>query len=440
MKPVLDFKFQKEHIMDKSENLAIPYIMSNQAQKHVTHNEAIRYLDALVQISIASRELNSPPNQMDTGTRYIVASNASGEWTNKENQIAAFQDGAWAFYEPKSGWLAWSVEENLILVFKDNDWEQLQPKAPNIEQVELLGVNTPANTDARFGVSSNNSFFTHQGDSHQLSVNKFQASDTSSLVFKTDWTGHAEMGLAGDNDFSIKVSADGTNWNESLVLSADNGKVSFPSGMENMQLSGVPDELNAIDIIYLDYNQGDDANDGSSSSQSIKSLQRFEQLLTIGRRVQLRLLSDLIWDYAIRINYPIAMLEILGRKADNSGYEAKTITVKDSINTSNLPGCLQMNCISSVYLHSVNVILDTGKGQAFLNYATTLGYLRTFRVTLSRTGTGSCCLFADGSSFVASRHQTMTIDASAEGYVAKGIGAGENPNDDWRYASNLNAF
>ena len=440
MKAALDFKFQKEHIMDKSENLAIPYIMSNQAQKHVTHNEAIRYLDALVQISIVSRELNSPPSQVDAGMRYIVASSANGEWANKENQIAAFQDGAWAFYAPKSGWLAWSVEESLILVFKDGNWEQLQPVASSIQQVELLGVNTSANTDARFGVSSNNSFFTHQGDSHQLSVNKFQASDTGSLVFKTDWTGHAEVGLAGDNNFSIKVSDDGINWNESLVLSSDNGKVSFPSGMKNTQLSGVPEKLNAVDIFYIDQNLGDDDNDGSSPSQSIKTLQRFEQLFSIGRRVKLRLLSDLVWDYAIRINYPVAMLEILGRKADNSGYEIKTITVKDSVNASNMPGCLQMNCISSVYLRSINVNLDTGKGQAFLNYATTLGYLRTYTVTLNRTGTGSCCLFADGSSFVASRHQAMTIDPSAKGYVAQGVGAGKNPNNDWRYTSNLNAF
>lgn len=32
--------------MDSSPNLQLPYIMPSQAQKHVTHNEALRTLDA----------------------------------------------------------------------------------------------------------------------------------------------------------------------------------------------------------------------------------------------------------------------------------------------------------------------------------------------------------------------------------------------------------
>ena len=36
--------------MENSANLQLPYIMPSQAQKHVTHNEAVRTLDALVQL------------------------------------------------------------------------------------------------------------------------------------------------------------------------------------------------------------------------------------------------------------------------------------------------------------------------------------------------------------------------------------------------------
>jgi hypothetical protein len=426
--------------MDKSENLELPYIMPNQAQKHVTHNEAIRYLDALVQVGIVSRDLNSPPDNPDSGSRYIVAETAIGDWAGKDNQIAAFQDGAWAFYNPQDGWLAWSIEENMILVFQGGSWQVAQSSMAQIEQVNLLGVNASATQDARFGVSSNDSFLTHEGASHRLSINKATVEDTGSLIFKTNWTGHAEMGLAGNNDFSIKVTSDGVNWNDGLVLDSQSGKVSFPSGVKNPQLSGTPDSLTDMDIIYLDQTVGDDANDGTSYLNPIKSLQRLEELFPVGRRLQLRLLSDVVWDYAIRISYPIAMLEILGRNADNSGYENKTVTVKDSVNLSNLPGCIQMICLSNVFLRNIDVILDTSKGQSFINYSSTLGYLRTLSVNLSRTGSGTCCLYADGSSFVASRHQSIMIDDSAKGYVAQGISADENPNDDWRYASNLTSY
>ncbi len=43
--------------MEQSANLQLPYIMPSQAQKHVTHNEAIRTLDALVQLAVLDRDL-----------------------------------------------------------------------------------------------------------------------------------------------------------------------------------------------------------------------------------------------------------------------------------------------------------------------------------------------------------------------------------------------
>ena len=41
---------------DDSTHLHLPYIAANQAQKHVTHNEAVRLLDALVQMAVISRK------------------------------------------------------------------------------------------------------------------------------------------------------------------------------------------------------------------------------------------------------------------------------------------------------------------------------------------------------------------------------------------------
>lgn len=38
--------------MDTSPRLTLPYLMPNQAQKHVTHNEALRQLDVLVQLAV----------------------------------------------------------------------------------------------------------------------------------------------------------------------------------------------------------------------------------------------------------------------------------------------------------------------------------------------------------------------------------------------------
>ncbi len=52
------------------------------------------------------------------------------------------------------------------------------------------------------------SLFNNAGAGHQGKVNKQAVSDTASLLYQTNWTGFAEMGLNGSNDFSMKVSSD----------------------------------------------------------------------------------------------------------------------------------------------------------------------------------------------------------------------------------------
>ena len=59
--------------MDQTPNLKLPYILPSQAQKHVTHNEALRLLDAVVHLSVRSRSRNDAPETPTGGDRYLVA-------------------------------------------------------------------------------------------------------------------------------------------------------------------------------------------------------------------------------------------------------------------------------------------------------------------------------------------------------------------------------
>ena len=63
-----------EDRLDTTPNLGLPYIMAAQSQKHVTHNEALRALDAIVQLSVLDRDLAAPPGSPANGDRYIAAS------------------------------------------------------------------------------------------------------------------------------------------------------------------------------------------------------------------------------------------------------------------------------------------------------------------------------------------------------------------------------
>ena len=66
---------------DITTHLLMPYILASQAQMHVTHNEALRLLDAIVQLSVLDRTRTAPPASPVDGDRHIVASGATGLWS-----------------------------------------------------------------------------------------------------------------------------------------------------------------------------------------------------------------------------------------------------------------------------------------------------------------------------------------------------------------------
>lgn len=218
--------------MEITENLRLPYIMPAQAQKHVTHNEALRSLDAIVQLAVADRDLAAPPVTPEEGARYIVADAATGAWVGQDGRIAAFQDGAWAFLTPKEGWIAWVSDEDRALVFDSAAWVKLVED--DINPVPVVGVNATADAVNRLAVKSDAVLMSHDdatpgtGDM-RLKLNKASASGTASLLYQANWSGRAEFGLTGDDNFHLKVSADGAVWREALVVDRATGSVSMPA-------------------------------------------------------------------------------------------------------------------------------------------------------------------------------------------------------------------
>ena len=200
---------------DLSAILALPYLMPAQAQKHVTHNEALRILDVLVQLAVLDRDRTSPPPAPQAGDRHIVAAGAGGAWAGQDGAVAAFLDGGWSFFAPRPGWRAEVLAEGRPVVWDGSAWTE--PAGP--AQLPSLGVNASADSLNRLAVAAPATLLTHEGGGHQLKINKAAATDTASLLFQSGWTGHAEMGLAGDTDFAIKVS-DGTGWYEAVKVDA----------------------------------------------------------------------------------------------------------------------------------------------------------------------------------------------------------------------------
>ena len=108
--------------MTDTPRLALPVIEAAQAQKHVTHNEALVLLDALTQLAVESRTLTAPPGSPADGACYIPAAGATGAWSGWDGQIALYSGGGWLKIVPVSGLKAWVKGERLTVTFEDGIW------------------------------------------------------------------------------------------------------------------------------------------------------------------------------------------------------------------------------------------------------------------------------------------------------------------------------
>ncbi|TNC74755.1 DUF2793 domain-containing protein [Rubellimicrobium roseum] len=212
-----------------SPRLSLPYLQPAQAQKHVTHNEALQLLDAAVQLSVLSFGATQPPAAPQAGDVHALAAGAQGDWAGQDGRLALWDGTGWQFLLPREGWRAWDAAAGALRVWTDGGWRALGTGAGLLQDLDGLGVGTASDATNRLAVSAPATLLSHAGAGHQLKVNKAEATDTASLLFQSGWTGHAEMGLMGGLDFSLKVG-DGAAWRTALAADRTTGVVTLPQG------------------------------------------------------------------------------------------------------------------------------------------------------------------------------------------------------------------
>ncbi|MCL4674606.1 MAG: DUF2793 domain-containing protein, partial [Pararhodobacter sp.] len=242
-----------------SANLELPYMADAQAQKHVTHNEALERLDAIVQLSVSAFEAVTPPVSATEGAVWAIGPGAVNDWVGHDGDLAMWSNGGWVFVTPRTGWRAALGTD--LRVWDGTGWSE--PDLPTIQNVPGVGINTAFDTNNRLALASAEetdatanlpavfrpepsatpsatptvqptsttrppptppataaSLFSHAGAGHQIKINKAAAGDTASVVFQTGYSGRAEFGTAGSDNFSVKVSPDGAAWSTALSIDA----------------------------------------------------------------------------------------------------------------------------------------------------------------------------------------------------------------------------
>lgn len=228
--------------MEKSNRLALSYVMAGQAQKHVTVNETFRLLDALVQLTVLSASVLQQPTAPALGAAYILPVGKTGEnWGGMADlAVAVFQDNAWTEIAAQTGLRAFVQDQGALVVFDGADWVTVSGGRSEVEPgnevgggpFAQLGINASADTTNRLFVKSDVELLSHDdvtpgsGDARKI-INKAGFANTAAVLFQTNYQGHAALGLTGDNDLHVSISPDGNDFVEAFFVDHQTGKTHF---------------------------------------------------------------------------------------------------------------------------------------------------------------------------------------------------------------------
>ena len=218
---------------DTTNRLSLPTILPAQAQKHVTHNEALQILDAIVQLVVVSDDQVAPPFGALDDEVYIVAPGATGDWAGQSGALAILQGGAWMFLVPRPGWRAMVLSRNTMVSFDGMAWSAMA--ASELGNVQSFGLGQAVDPAARFAATLNAATWSAvtvgdggSGDMNMI-LNREGSGDDLGFTFQTSFTSQAVLGQFGSDEIRLSVSDDGITFRDGWSVDLASGRVAQPN-------------------------------------------------------------------------------------------------------------------------------------------------------------------------------------------------------------------
>ncbi len=177
----------------------LPLIAASQAQKHVTHNEALSLLDALVQLACLDKDFTAPPPSPAEGDRYlVVAAEPGGAWAGLAGQVVRYGDGVWTGAVPRR--LARLADRRgRPLRLRRRGLDELEPDADGDPERQPPRDQHRADATNRLAVKADAALLTWDdatpgsGDM-RVFVNRKAAARDAALVFETGYAARRDAG------------------------------------------------------------------------------------------------------------------------------------------------------------------------------------------------------------------------------------------------------
>lgn len=204
--------------------LGLTELASNQNNKYITHNQALKQIERLCGAPIIDIE-SDPPASPSLGDFYAIEPTATGVWAGLEGNLTVWNGSGWEFTPAVIGTVVWGKLINNFVVWDGTNWI-LPPGFGG------------SNTDELVGVSDND---TTPG----YLLDKFVAGTNITLTENNDGGNETitidAAGGGGGNDELAAVSANDTTpdylFNKIAVSGEAKKSISNPSGDEFLVIS-----------------------------------------------------------------------------------------------------------------------------------------------------------------------------------------------------------
>ncbi|MGL6339822.1 MAG: DUF2793 domain-containing protein [Waterburya sp.] len=241
---------------------SISEIAASQNNKYLTHNEALRHIEAL-SIGAVEGTLSTPPTSATVGKTWIVGFFPTGAWATHQTKIAQKTDTGWKFYPVFEGLVVSNKSTKNFSYFNGVIWEEIA-NGGNLSISD--GTNTVNAVDL---ITINGSSIVDQGNGDVLltlpaSLSVSNGTTTVSSVDLINFTGATltdnangdiTVGFTSSPSLSVIQGATTVNSVDSLTftggaLLTNNGNgdatVSIPP---SLTVSNGTNTVNAVDTI-----------------------------------------------------------------------------------------------------------------------------------------------------------------------------------------------
>jgi len=226
--------------MNYTPRLNLPLIHSGQAQKEITHNEALVLLDILLNSVVQEIGIEVPPNTIEAGLLFVIGINPEGEFANHQNEIALKLEHSWRFVAPRK-WLEVTLDsDGSKYCWNGEYWASSGRISSNIEYVPR-----PTITTDQPQIMVQNDMLINRDNGEYLQVGHLEEelqlngtyTDTSiqiphhSIVISVNVRVLEQ--ISGANSFSVGTDEDATRYGSNLSSNNDTTNV----GLTNQPLT-----------------------------------------------------------------------------------------------------------------------------------------------------------------------------------------------------------